>query len=190
MNNDAASVDSAFEILLEEIEKAVQAAQDVGSAAFESGRLEDVRRMLARSEALKAFWEKVARLRNEWDGISSRKNSAAKAKVARSNSGRIGKGMRTPESAYYLPILRVLRQLGGTGRVSQVLELVYAEMEDRLRPANFQPMPSGRETRWRNTAQWARYSMVEKGLLDRNAPRRFWTITPKGMAYLRENDGE
>jgi hypothetical protein len=37
---------------------------------------------------------------------------------------RLAKGLRTPESAFVLPILRALRDLGGSASMQQVLEQV------------------------------------------------------------------
>ena len=40
--------------------------------------------------------------------------------------------------------------------------------------------------RWYNTAQWARNSMVNQGLLKKNSPRGIWEISTKGREYLEK----
>jgi len=60
-------------------------------------------------------------------------------------------------------------------------------MKDRLREVDWEMLPNGRSIRWRNTAQWARYRMIQAGLLAPDSPRGIWEITEAGRAYLREH---
>src|SRR4051812_5644417 len=84
---------------------------------------------------------------------------------------RLAKGLRTPESAFVRPILQALEALGGRGQMAQVLELVGEEMQGQFREVDHQPLksdPGG--LRWNNTAQWARKTMVDEGLLKKDSP--------------------
>ena len=46
-------------------------------------------------------------------------------------------------------------------------------------------LPSdGVTPRWRNTAQWARNSLREDGLIRDDTPRRIWEINDKGRQWL------
>ncbi|MCL6624358.1 MAG: winged helix-turn-helix domain-containing protein, partial [Fimbriimonadales bacterium] len=99
-------------------------------------------------------------------------------------------GRRTPKQAYRLPILRALVALGGKARTEQVLERVYKEMKARLTSVDLEPLPSGKDLRWSNTARWERYTMVREGLLKRGSPYGIWEISERGEAYLREHEGE
>jgi len=48
-------------------------------------------------------------------------------------------------------------------------------------------MPSdGVTPRWRNTAQWARNSLREEGLIRDDTPRATWEISEEGRAWLAE----
>jgi len=48
-------------------------------------------------------------------------------------------------------------------------------------------MPSdGVTPRWRNTAQWARSSLREEGLIRDDTPRATWEISEEGRAWLAE----
>lgn len=99
---------------------------------------------------------------------------------------RLAKGMRTPESAFVLPILRALTDLGGSAPMRRVLEQVGTAMQAHLRDVDHQPLKSDpRHPRWNNTAQWARDSMVRDGLLKNNSPRGLWEITAAGRERLR-----
>ena len=48
----------------------------------------------------------------------------------RSNNGRLPRGQKTPQSAYYQPILEAIYELGGSGSVDEVLEIVEKKMKD------------------------------------------------------------
>lgn len=99
---------------------------------------------------------------------------------------RLAKGLRTPESAFVLPILRTLQDLGGSAPMQQVLEKVGAMMKDQLRDVDHQSLKSDPgHPRWNNTAQWARNTMVADGLLKNNSPRGVWEITAAGRERLR-----
>ena len=87
------------------------------------------------------------------------------------------KGLRTPIKKFIMPILESLIELGGR-----------AKMKDVLNKYDYAPLPSHpNEKRWENTAQWARYIMVQKGLLTNDSPQGIWEITEKGKIFYEEN---
>jgi hypothetical protein len=95
---------------------------------------------------------------------------------------------RTQEREFYRPILEALVKLGGRGHVEDILATVEERVHDKLKPDDFQPVASG-ETRWRNTAKWARKYMTYRenpALLNPSAPRGWWEITDAGRDYLRQ----
>jgi hypothetical protein len=99
---------------------------------------------------------------------------------------RLARGQRTPESAFVLPILRALQELGGSAPMQQVLEKVGTAMRGQLREVDYQSLKSDPgQPRWSNTAQWARKTMVDDGLLKNNSPRGVWEITEAGRKRLR-----
>jgi restriction system protein len=46
----------------------------------------------------------------------------------------------------------------------------------------------GLTPRWRNTAQWARNSLREEGLIRDDSPRGIWEITDKGRQWLKAEE--
>jgi hypothetical protein len=86
-----------------------------------------------------------------------------------------------------MPILQVLEEMGGGGKVADVLDRVGKVMKSLLKDADHDPLASDPSNpRWRNTAQWARNSMVHEGLLRGDSPRGLWQITDLGKARLFE----
>lgn len=65
--------------------------------------------------------------------------------------------------------------------MNEVIDRAGVVMKGTLREVDFQPLASDPEMlRWRNTAQWARLSMVREGLLRSDSRRGVWEITARG----------
>jgi restriction system protein len=111
------------------------------------------------------------------------------APVDRLIVGRIRKGLRTPEPAFFPPILQALVELGGAAKRQEVFDIVAPLMEGVLKPIDFQPLASeARQLRWQNSAQWAHNLMVKEGLLMKDSPNGIWEITQKGRTFLFEEN--
>lgn len=178
-------VSEAFEILLEEIEMVAHALQQRGAEAFTDGRLEEVKAALAELERVVAFREKVRALQREWTRTvtsTKREPEAERPPLGK----RLGRGLRTPEEAFRVPILRALVEMGGRGRAREVLDRIQPMVADRLTEHDLQPLPTG-EIRWRNTAAWCRKDLVEEGLLADDSPHGIWEVTDKGRRWLEQN---
>ena len=80
-------------------------------------------------------------------------------------------------------------ELGGNGKVKDVLDHVGKEMRDVLKKVDYEKLPSGVDTRWSNAAMWERMSMVDEGLLKpaKESGRGLWEITDKGRKYYEEH---
>ena len=103
-------------------------------------------------------------------------------------AGRIRKGLRTPEAAFFRPILQALSDLGGAAKRSDVFDVLEPYMRDVLKPIDYQILSSEAEqVRWQNSAQWARNLMVKEGLLQADSPVGIWEMTEKGRAFLLKN---
>jgi hypothetical protein len=55
---------------------------------------------------------------------------------------KLKRGLRTPETAFYAPILQALDELGGTARTADVVKRVGEFMADDLSPDDREPLPS------------------------------------------------
>ncbi len=127
-------------------------------------------------------------MRKEWETISAAADQAEdeETREERRNLGRLRKGLRTPEPAYYRPILQALEEAGGSAPMAHVLDRVYQLMQGVLKDVDHQPLASDPDMpRWRNAAQWARNSMVKEGLMKSDSPRGIWEITHQGRTWLR-----
>ena len=188
IENNPSNVSSGFEMLLEEVEAEIDFYTRVGSRAFESRDFRKVDEARTQAEKVTAFRDKVAALRKEWDAISgSEAEEDEETKAERRNLGRLRKGLRTPEAAYYLPILKALVELGGSAKMQAVLDKVHKAMKPILKDVDHEPLASDPDMpRWRNSAQWARNTMRQDGLLKDDSPHGTWEITDAGRKRLKE----
>ena len=137
---------------------------------------------------LTAFRDRADALQREWADLAgepTEEEESDEEQAIRRDLGRLRRGLRTPEPAFYRPILEALVALGGR-RVdgAGVRERAPADA-GRLRDVDFQPLASDPELpRWRNTGQWARNALVKQGLMRRDSPRGVWEISDAGHRYL------
>ena len=190
IENNPANVSSAFEMLLEEVEAEIDFINGVGSRSFQGRNYERAQEALERSKSLVVFRDRIAGLRKEWEQmyVLSNQDEDEETRTQRQNLGKLRKGLRTPESAYYKPIMQMLDEMSGSGRVAEVLNRVGDKMKPVLKDVDFGPLTSNPENpRWRNAAQWARNSMVNEGLLKNDSPHGVWEISDKGRAMLKDH---
>ncbi len=166
IENNPSNVSSAFEMLSEEVEAEIDFVNGVGAKAFGSRDYDKAKEALERAGILTAFRDKVATLRAEWETLAAvaEQEEDEQTKAARRDLGRLRCGLRTPEAAYREPILRVLAEMGGSGRIGDVLERVGQIMKPVLKEVDYDPLasdpdlpagatpPSGRGMRWSRRA--------------------------------------
>jgi hypothetical protein len=101
--------------------------------------------------------------------------------------GRARRGRRTPEVKFYRPILEVLAEMGGSGKVPEILLRLKPRLDGILAEADYAPLPSTGMPRWDNTTRWARNSMIRNGLLKDDSPWGVWEISDKGRRLLNRS---
>lgn len=188
IENNPSNVSSGLEMLLEEVEAEIDFFTHIGSRAFENRDFRKVDEARTQAEKVTAFRDKVAALRKEWVAISGAESEEdEETRAERRNLGRLRKGLRTPEDAYYLPILKALADLGGSAKMQTVLEKVHTAMKPILKDVDHEPLASDPEMpRWRNSAQWARNTMRQESLLKDDSPHGTWEITTAGRERLQK----
>lgn len=92
----------------------------------------------------------------------------------------------TPQKHYRQPILEALVEMGGQGRVRDILAKVRAKVADKLNQKDYERLPSG-EIRWENWAKWERKRMVQEELLRDDSPVGIWEVTEKGRDWIGTN---
>ena len=180
----------AFEMLLAEIEDVVNRLNQEGAQLLTAGKYEEARALIEKVEVINIIRDKVQSLSDDWRklGLKTPQKPVDKKKpFQRKVTKFLKQGLRTPNEAFHTPILKALIDLGGTGRVKEVLDRVEELMSDQLNKYDYETLPSNpNELRWRNNAQWARWRLVQNGYLASDSPRGVWEITDAGRQFLEE----
>lgn len=101
---------------------------------------------------------------------------------------RAASGTLLPEEKYERPLLKALVDADGQAPYRDVVEAVGRELKDELMPADFENLNSG-AVRWQSRLQFVRLRLIERGYLDKNAPRGVWSITDAGRAAFENGEG-
>lgn len=96
------------------------------------------------------------------------------------------KGEFTLQSGYTIPILETLVEMGGSGKVKDILNRVYTKMMGSLTQLDLEKLPSGQNIRWKNYCQWERQNLITNGHLQKGSPRGVWEITNEGRRLYKE----
>ena len=94
-----------------------------------------------------------------------------------------GLEVRLPRSAYRIPILESLKEMGGRGRYQEVLRRVERKLGRKLRNLDYYYavlLDTGRP-RWETEARFVRNELREVGLISSGSPRGIWELTQKGI---------
>ncbi len=180
-------VSTAFRILLEEIEILANALNDSGAEALKNGRYDKARQCIEEATRLSEFREKVKSLQKEWKKLCKGRGKHH-SQTREISENRLPRGLRTPENAFRRPILESLVELGGSAKNEDVLRKVESKMKSVFKPSDLKMLPSNhRVIRWKNTACWCRYKLVQEGLMKSNSPTGVWEIAEAGKRWLKRN---
>ncbi len=181
-------LDTAIDIMVREVEEAIEALNHEGAEAFKSGNYDKARKLMDRGPQLAAFREKVLELRREWQTLSgSFKSSNHKPVPEKKTSGLLSRSGHTPEDEFLIPILQALLRLNGSATIHEVMDLVEEIMGPRLNKIDFEPAKSGTGTgtlRWHHSIEMVRQAMVQEGLLSAATPAGILQITEEGKQWL------
>ncbi len=79
---------------------------------------------------------------------------------------------------YINPIIHVLRSLGGSGRSSEVTDLVIEKLD--IPDHDLEDLLQSGQSRIKNQIHWARMVLVKIGFID-SSQRGVWSLTEKGL---------
>ncbi len=80
---------------------------------------------------------------------------------------------------FFKPIIEVLKVSGGSATVAEVIDSVIDKM--KITETEQQEILKGGQPRVKNQIQWARFYLVQAGLID-SSKRGIWSLTEKGLS--------
>ncbi len=134
------------------------------------------------ADHLRAAWQ-ISSFTNGLGPVSPTRGPRAPVRAKYPYIRRGQADLMTTTTAYELPLLQALVDLGGQSYYPNVIERVGVLMQDTLTPYDHQPSKSWQEhQRWQHHAYWAHSQLKARGLLtDGNG---IWTLTLPGRVYL------
>jgi len=184
----SADVAYAFELLLSELTGVEKAVREAGAEAFRRGDTEAVDQLSAKAKAVTRLQDDLRAKQAEWRSLwgSPLDTPPTEGGTAhKSFTSKLRRGIRTQEREYRQPILQALVDLGGQAPTGKALDRVHVLMKSRLRPVDYEPLPSDpKQQRWRNAAMWERFAMKKEGLIRSDSPRGTWAISDEGRQAL------
>jgi hypothetical protein len=185
-NND---VGEALALLSETLTEEEARIRDEGADAMKAGAYDTATDVIDFARQLLAFQGKVAALADEWEQIEDVRDAATpevQEIVSKRFFGRRKSGEITSMPDFFRPLLESLVEMGGSGKLNDVLDRIGEKMKEQLKASDWESHKSPpHQIRWRNTAEWARNHMVNKsGLMKKGSPRGIWEISDKGREWL------
>jgi restriction system protein len=80
---------------------------------------------------------------------------------------------------FFKPIIEILKEIGGSGTAVEVIDHVIEKME--IPDSEQEATLKGGQSRIRNQIQWARFYLVQAGIID-SSKRGIWSLTEKGLS--------
>jgi hypothetical protein len=195
MNNDPDQndVSTALGLLRDSLSEEEQRIRNEGAKAMQGGDYDTATSVIEFARRLLTFQKKVEGLVGEWDELEDLRDAASPAVqeiVSKRFFGKKKKGEITPHTEYFPYILQVLVEMGGGGKTKAVLDRVGLKMNGVLKPQDYEYLKSGKmQIRWRNSAQWARNTMVNEDGRMKKTPNGIWEISDNGRKWLKEYKG-
>lgn len=87
-----------------------------------------------------------------------------------------------PESAYWKPLAKALRELGCSARAKDAVAAVGKAMAKKLKAIDKEPFPGG-QVRWVNRTYFARQRLKEHGLISNVSEHGVWKLTDAGIRW-------
>lgn len=185
---DQNDVSTALGLLRDSLAEEEQRIRSEGAKAMQGGDYDTATSVIEFAKRLLGFQKKVEGLVSEWDELEDLRDAASpevQEIVSKRFFGKRKKGEVTPHTAYYRPILEALVEMGGSGKTKSVLDRVGEKMKGKLKPLDYEPHKSdGKSIRWRNSAQWARNTMVNQDGRMKKSKTGTWEISAKGKKWL------
>jgi len=188
---DQNDVSTALGLLRDSLAEEELRIRNEGAKAMQSGEYDTATSVIEFAKRLLTFQKKVEGLVTEWDELEDLRDAASPAVqeiVSKRFFGKKKRGEITPHTDYFPTILQVLVDMGGSAKTKAVLDRVGAKMKGILKPLDYEFLKSdGKTIRWRNSAQWARSTMVNvDGRMVKNGKNGIWEISDQGRKWLKE----
>lgn len=175
------TAEQAFKALKGQINHEIDHVKNASQELMQTNHFAEARKLAEKGEKLMALKEEINRLNRKWRQYFPQVEMLPGIEGGDEQTP----GKRTPQGAYYIPILQALVEKNGRGRTREIVNRVGEMMAGILNEYDQERLATGNRPRWRNTAEWARNDLREKGLIKSGSPHGIWEISEAGREYLK-----
>ncbi len=189
MKQAKASTQAALEMAQEELAKLVDEVRKQASQAYSTPDKKTFERLDREVKALEQFQEDFESLLKRWRTLGRGGVGKAAGRRREMKPPRARRDTLLHEQEYVFPVLKALKEAGGSAKARDVIRAVGQAVRDKLSANDRKQLGSG-QPRWENRVQWVRQYMVWAGLLSSDSPKGTWEITEAGLRALEAGDRE
>lgn len=179
---DASNDDSDVgerEAQLREIAKTIERLEKVGVSVPDVLRAEKTRlaaSLAVHADSTQALGQLADEFANILKELKTRLGQGQTAGAVKTK-GKRSRVPKTDKVVLRAEIIRALKKLGGSGRVSDVIEEMGRQLDGKLLPGDMEWREATNEYVWQNNAKWERYRMTQDGTLRNDSPYGIWALT-------------
>lgn len=177
--------EQAFKALRKQVNDEINQVKNASQELMRTSHFTEARRLVEKGEKLLLLKEEVNKLNRKWRQFFPQGETLPGIDAEIVNTH----GRKTPEEAYYSPILKALVEMNGRGKTAKVVDRVGEMMAGILNDFDRERLITDNRLRWRNTAEWARNELKVRGFIKSGSPRGTWEISEEGRKYLKEKGG-
>jgi restriction system protein len=187
-----APIVTALETLIDELDMLFDRInEDIKTATYASD-YDRIKELADDAKAIKEYRDRLSAARRPLVGLALPEPltkrvatpKLAKPTLLKKSRGTRGKGIT--QAAFQLPVLQALDEMGGSAKLSDVLDRIEQMFSEEFTEHDHEDLPnSPGVVRWKNRAQWARMRLKERGLLKPDSPFGVWELSDEGRAFLR-----
>lgn len=150
------------------VRRAQKGANQVAGQALARGRYDEAQALTERARRVQEFGQALDALRKQWKEV--RRPGPA--------GGPKERAAKTPQWAFFQPILKALVEAGGAATRRELEPEVERIMADQLKPGDREVLAGGRQ-RWQKMLGWSRKHLAAEGWIEKGV-RPTWEITSSG----------
>lgn len=206
LDQNKAEINESFNSLFSNVDNLISEMKLLSSEEILNGSVLEAQKLLGQILPYQNFYEKLQETKKVFDSIGGINNNdieKVKEKLETLDQEKINEELEalnegnseeiedenneldiTAQNNFRIPILKALIYLGGSSEEVEVTEFVQKEMKNKLTKKDREiPEDSDKEV-WLNNLYFETATMVDEGLLLKEANAKNWEIAQKGLDYL------
>ncbi len=196
---ESRNIGETFSILFDDIEHLIKNMKLNSSEEILNGSINEAQKLLSKIIPYQTFYEKLKVAKTAFDSIEQEEAPADDPEVVIleveentevefvAQEPLETKNGITAQEKFRIPILKSLIFLGGVSEEEEVVEFVKKDMKNKLTKEDYE-IPVGEDNeRWLSNIYFETATMIDEGLLSKDAPNKKWEIAQKGIDHLSKH---